>query len=435
MMSPLHTQVTERSTTGRRRVLCFWVLLSVLIVFAFTSFISSNFKSTYVMKTNDPDITRIMCVGDIITMGSIGKDDELNYRYWLWKMFYDAGTVDDVEWVGDTVGAMHRSSSLHVQNVIRPVVVPPYHPPAEKQLTEAEIDVKAIPHFEDGHGRSTLRFEDRLSMAARRTSKRPMAEIPMHVPLMHKQGVSWDGLLANASWPVAAQKHEGHLGWDVERLAAAVPDMIRKHKPTVILAMTGMMDMIMLTEPAKIALHLDHFIRRALHTDPNLFVYVAKPYPIHAGNNEVPGIIPYWLNSHTKSNYTRLYEAYRLHFDKLMDRIEKLDELRGRVVAVDMGHNWSEFHTYDGIRPNEYGSKLIAARWMEELQPHLAHGLSRNFILSKNDMENHLVELSGKLRRALVSKDQARDELKTCERTAKAYRNLCPCTKNVSLSI
>eukprot|EP01104_Vermistella_antarctica_P006630 TRINITY_DN17339_c0_g1_i1.p1 TRINITY_DN17339_c0_g1~~TRINITY_DN17339_c0_g1_i1.p1 ORF type:complete len:458 (-),score=63.80 TRINITY_DN17339_c0_g1_i1:87-1304(-) len=395
----------NRNKTPRR---CVFLLVVVAVIILYAT----------IHVTRDNRI-RILCVGDIITLGSVGLEDEINYRYWLWKMLYDAGVADDFVFVGDNTGAMLRSTDLNRHDLILPVTIPPYKAGAGGvKLTEEELDAKMTPPADDGRIRSTLRFKDSASSAAPRAFKRHMGTVSMDIPLMHNEGVSWDELLANASWPIAAQRHEGHLGWSIKQLATAVPDMIYKHKPNVILALMGIVDLLHLHKPSDLIAHLNEFITRAMRSDPDVFIYVAKPYPLHggAGDTYARGDSRYWLTKEARVVYVQAMDEYRERFDAMMKRLESRpkESRRGRIIVVDMAHKWSEFHSYDGVRPNEYGSKLLAARWMEELQPHIASGFTKNYVQSRRDYTIALQKAS--IKASTLNKDviKCEEEKKDC---------------------
>jgi lysophospholipase L1-like esterase len=160
--------------------------------------------------------------------------------------------------------------------------------------------------------------------------------------------IDFVGSLRNGPASLGDREHEGHSGWRIDELAAAVDGWLAKHRPEIVLLMIGTNDMAQdqagATAPARLGALLDRITARL----PTATVLVASLPPlgtpeldarVRAYNRAVPGVV------------------------------QSRAAAGKKVVFVDVARGLTPADLADGIHPNQRGYAKIAEAWSRALRP------------------------------------------------------------------
>jgi acyl-CoA thioesterase I len=147
------------------------------------------------------------------------------------------------------------------------------------------------------------------------------------------------------------QQHEGHNGWRVDQINAALPGFLTAAQPDVLLVHLGHNDLIQGQSAASTVDELALLIDLARAARPSISVLLAQPIPCVEA-----------------SSFCRAPELADLSA-RLPAMIAQKDILASRVLLVDMRTGFSPTaDLVDGLHPNAAGDAKLAARWLSGLR-------------------------------------------------------------------
>jgi lysophospholipase L1-like esterase len=160
--------------------------------------------------------------------------------------------------------------------------------------------------------------------------------------------VDFVGSLQHGPASLGDRDHEGHSGWRIDEVAAAVDGWLAREQPEVVLLMIGTNDVLQNHDVAGAPARLGALLDRITANQPGARVLVATLPPLGK---------PAWQAQ---------VDAFN---GALPDVVQARARAGTRVQLVDVAHGMTAADLADGIHPNAGGYAKLAAAWYAALRP------------------------------------------------------------------
>ncbi len=169
------------------------------------------------------------------------------------------------------------------------------------------------------------------------------------VRLLNERGCAYDmvGTRNRFSSAVGDADHQGYVGWKAEELVSVAGSTVAATSPDVVIVHAGTNDLAGGRRPANVVGHLDSIIAEIRGAQPEVDIIVAMIIPFQGDTGQVA------------------------EFNSLVAlQVPTWEETGpGRVVLANVYDGFDvNWHTRDGVHPNEAGGERLAIEFMKNLQ-------------------------------------------------------------------